>query len=200
MSLARASSRLKTSSRRRAARATAGSRRRGSRRLVASRPDAVVLDERPPAEVAPAAGCRSTASGRSTRRPGRDDRPDGAGNARPAGSSSVKRDARTRGPRRASATTAAWRSSSTRRRSGGSGRPASVVPASPTNSSSESRSSVQTATVDCTCGIATVRRPISAPLRAHQRRDAIGGQVGAGSTVIVAPRASLLWKPMPALT
>ena len=61
------------------------------------------------------------------------------------------------------------------------GRLASVVPASPTKTSSESISNCQSDTVLCTCGILTVRTPISAP-RARTR--------GVLSSAIT-PRASL---------
>ena len=78
---------------------------------------------------------------------------------------------------------------------------ASVVPASPTNTSSESRSSSHSASELCRPGIASVRTPSSQPLARDQARHRLSAASPVfGSTVVVVPRASLLWKPRPALT
>ena len=75
--------------------------------------------------------------------------------------------------RRASTSAVGCSSSRTRSRNDDSGRPASVVPASPTNTSSDARFSVHTDSVDCRCGIATVRTPNFRAVRTDERRDAI---------------------------
>ena len=54
--------------------------------------------------------------------------------------------------------------------------------------------SIHHETLDCRCGMATVRSPLPLLWR-DERRDAIDGSPVDGSRVIVAPRASLLWKP-----
>src|SRR5437899_6646000 len=52
--------------------------------------------------------------------------------------------------------------------------------------------------VDWRCGIATDRRPSSVPFARTSGVTRSTGCPVAGSRVIVAPRASLLWKPSPA--
>ena len=79
------------------------------------------------------------------------------------------------------------------------GRPARR-PASPTNTSSESSPSVHAVTVICIRGMRTVLILISAPVARASGVTRLAGSPVTGSTVIVAPRASLLWKPRPALT
>ena len=76
------------------------------------------------------------------------------------------------------------------------GRLGSVVPASPTNSSSESKSSTNSASELVRSGIALVRMPISAPLeRTSSGTRSSGVTLSLGSTVMVAPLMSLECRP-----
>jgi len=78
--------------------------------------------------------------------------------------------------------------------------PVSVVPPSPLNTSSLSSFRYQRASDDCTFGRASVRTPSSAPVLRTSGVAESTGSPDFGSTLIVTPRASLLWKPVPALT
>ena len=76
------------------------------------------------------------------------------------------------------------------------GRLGSVVPASPTNKSSESKLSMNTATELVSPSIALVRMPSSAPReRTSSGTRPCGVALSMGSTVMVAPRMSLLCRP-----
>ena len=68
------------------------------------------------------------------------------------------------------------------------------------NSSSESKPRYHSATVDCRPRIFTVRMPTSAPRAVTSGVSVSTGRPVRGSTVSVAPRTSLLWKPWPQLT
>src|SRR6267154_317208 len=75
-------------------------------------------------------------------------------------------------------------------------RRASVVPASPTNSNSESKSSTKTANELVRPSIVLVRIPISAPRdRTSNGTRSSGVTLSLGSTVIVAPLISLECRP-----
>src|SRR2546423_2213284 len=80
------------------------------------------------------------------------------------------------------------------------GRLGCVVPASPTNTSSEAMSRRQSATEVCTHLNGDARRPSSPPFARTSAFTRSAAAPVAGSTLIVAPRTSLLWKPYPALT
>ena len=75
----------------------------------------------------------------------------------------------------------------------------SVAPASPTNSSSLSSPSAQSETVDRSPRAGETRSPTSAPRERTSGSTRDAASPVAGSTVIVVPRASLLWKPQPPL-
>ena len=81
------------------------------------------------------------------------------------------------------------------------GRLASVVPASPTNTSSEASVRRHSASERLQAGQRSrVRTPISAPLERTSGVTASAGRAASsGRRVIVVPRASLLWKPLPAV-
>ena len=79
------------------------------------------------------------------------------------------------------------------------GRLASVVPASPTNRSSESCRRRHSASVVVNPGRRRLRRPASYPVVRTSGSTRCTGSLVFGSTVIVVPRASLLWKPCPQL-
>src|SRR6476619_1687193 len=79
------------------------------------------------------------------------------------------------------------------------GRLASVVPVSPTNTISESKSSRNTAKVLVVSLTGCVRTPISAPFDRTRNGEGETGDRLTGSTVVTVQRASLLRKPVPAL-
>ena len=78
-------------------------------------------------------------------------------------------------------------------------RDGSVVPASPVNTSSESRSSRHSASEDWTPGRTSVRTPTSAPRVPTNGGAFDTGRPDFGSMVVVTPRASFEWKPKPKL-
>src|SRR5262249_6210360 len=77
---------------------------------------------------------------------------------------------------------------------------ASVSPESPANVSSDSERRYHSDSVLASPGRIAVRRPSSAPTVRTRSGTCAGGFAGSGPTVTVAPRASLLWKPVPKST
>src|SRR5712691_446258 len=76
----------------------------------------------------------------------------------------------------------------------------SVIPASPEKTSSEPSVKYQNARVEFRPGIQVLRTPISAPfVRTKGSTRWAGSPGGFLLTVIVVPRASLLWNPKPPL-
>src|ERR1700736_4344367 len=79
------------------------------------------------------------------------------------------------------------------------GRLATVFPASPENRISDAESSRNRLTALSSFGMILVRSPISAPLVLTRNGDACSAEPSVGDSVMVTPRASLLWNPAPAL-
>ena len=138
--------------------------------------DAGVFDQRTRTEVAQRGCCRRAARDGSTVSAAGDHAVEGARDVvtgRIVVGESRARERRRR--RRRSATARSASSWSTPRPTRRLGRPASVVPASPTNSSSESSPRYHSESVDCSPRTRTVRRPNSAPFA---RTSGVTGSAG----------------------
>ena len=200
MSLAFASNRLKTSSTRRARppRPVADLRVDQAR---GSRSDAVILDERARAEVAQphaAEDARAAVDGDARRRSPTRPLPE-CGRRRIAVGEARAR-ARDVGVERQPRRGRAVRWSTRRPTRGSAARPRSCRHLRRTAAPSRGRAATA-ATVVCSCGIADgPHADLCAVARGRAASRGRPARRWPGSTAIVAPRASLLWKPMPPLT